>query len=98
MSSDFMSKLTALREKCNFPFIITSAFRCEKHNEKIGGATKSAHIYGRAVDISVKHKDAMIILTHATKYGMTGIGVSQKGNGRFIHLDDYHHHIKLWSY
>lgn len=32
------------------PFKIDSGFRCEKHNEEIGGAPSSQHTQGRAAD------------------------------------------------
>lgn len=42
--------------RCHFqqPVIITSARRCNKHNKAVGGAAKSQHLLGTAVDIKVK--------------------------------------------
>ena len=42
-------------------------------------------------------------ITHAQEYGFTGIGVNQKGNSRFIHLDIADHSEErprptVWSY
>lgn len=46
--------LQDLRERFNAPLTITSACRCPSHNKKVGGASKSQHVNGMAVDITVK--------------------------------------------
>ena len=43
-----------IRNKFNMPFSPNSAYRTISHNKSVGGATKSNHIYGRAVDIPAK--------------------------------------------
>jgi uncharacterized protein YcbK (DUF882 family) len=47
-------KLEELRAKLNAPIIITSGYRCEKHNRDVGGVRNSQHLYGNAADILVK--------------------------------------------
>ena len=47
-----------------------------------------AHASGRAVDIAVSRGDAYALMRLAMRMGFTGVGVQQKGDGRFIHLDD----------
>lgn len=44
-----------VRNKFNMPFSPNSAYRTITHNKSVGGANKSNHIYGRAVDIPAKH-------------------------------------------
>lgn len=44
-----------VRNKFNMPFTPNSAYRTITHNKAEGGATKSNHIYGRAVDIPAKN-------------------------------------------
>ena len=90
MKDEFMNMLIAIREEFDRPMIITSAFRCAGHNNKIGGAKDSPHLYGKAVDVAVSYADAHDLLKIALEHGMTGIGVKQKGSpsGRFIHLDN----------
>lgn len=44
-----------VRNKFNMPFKPNSAYRTITHNKVEGGATKSNHIYGRAVDIPAKN-------------------------------------------
>ena len=62
------------------------------------------HSKGRAVDIACAGVDAYDILAEALVCGFTGIGVKQKGEHRFLHLDDlaYGEHTvprpSIWSY
>lgn len=102
MNPEFMEKLVLLRKECNFPFKITSAYRCEAHNRAIHGKSGSSHLTGNAVDIQVYGNRAYDIITKAGSYGMAGIGVSQNGEHqkRFIHLDDAEGDTRpwLWSY
>lgn len=44
------------RIKAGVNFRINSGFRCESHNKKIGGAEKSKHKLGNAVDIAYTQK------------------------------------------
>ncbi len=46
----------AVRNYFDMPFTPNSAYRTITHNEKVGGAAGSNHIYGRAVDIPVSGK------------------------------------------
>ena len=101
MNNRFMSKLVSLRRIYDKPMIITSAYRSEEYNEKIKGSKGSAHVKGQAVDISINRKEAFKLLKLALELGFTGIGVSQKGQGRFLHLDtldDPSLRPTIWSY
>ena len=51
--ADLCFKLDRAREFYGSPIIITSGYRSPEHNKKIGGAAKSAHIFGMAVDIRI---------------------------------------------
>ena len=96
-----MNKLVALRDFLGFPFKISSAYRCERHNKDVGGKSGSAHLQGRAVDIVLYGDKAFKVVTEAGNYGFTGIGVNQSGihNKRFIHIDDLDENRPwIWSY
>ena len=99
MDTEFMERLAELREHCDFPFKLTSAYRCEKYNREVGGYPSSYHTKGRAVDIQVYGDRASKLLSLARRYGFKGVGVSAKGDfsKRFIHLDD-REHAAVWSY
>ena len=101
---DFVDKLDKLRDDCGFPFIVNSGYRCPKHNseESTTGFT-GPHTTGRAVDISAARGYAYQLMKHAMMAGFTGIGISQKGDKRFVHLDDLDNapgrpRPTVWSY
>ena len=48
------NQLQALRNKIGKPIHITSGYRCEEYNERVGGATRSQHLIGKAADIQVR--------------------------------------------
>jgi len=88
MNAEFMEKLTSLRADWGQPMVVNSAYRCPRHPIEVKKAKPGAHASGRAVDIAVQGEDAYKFLCAALGHGFTGIGVNQKGNARFIHLDD----------
>ncbi|MGM9567975.1 MAG: YcbK family protein [Clostridia bacterium] len=53
-STELMAKLEKLRSYGGFTIHINSGYRSPSYNKKIGGASKSQHIYGTAADISVR--------------------------------------------
>jgi zinc D-Ala-D-Ala carboxypeptidase len=77
-----------LRHRCGFPLTISSGYRCPDHNAKVSGTGRTGpHTTGEAFDVAVSHGQAFEVLRHAMKMNFSGIGVQQKGGGRFIHLD-----------
>lgn len=88
-AQDFMDKIEGLRVAYGRPLSVSSAARCPAHNAKVSGTGRTGpHTTGRAIDLRVSHADAWHLLSLAMRYGFTGIGVQQKGGGRFLHLDD----------
>lgn len=104
MNEAFMLKVEMLREAAAFPFVISSAYRCPAHNAAVSSTGMTgAHTTGRALDILVSHENAYKLLKLAFEFGFTGVGVNQKGNSRFIHLDDLEQSGEflrptVWSY
>lgn len=101
MNTVFMNKLDQIRHRLGFPLRVTSGYRCPAHNANISHTgTTGPHTTGRAVDIAIQGEDAFKLIEIAMAFGMTGIGVSQKGNKRFIHIDDLEHGLRprVWSY
>jgi zinc D-Ala-D-Ala carboxypeptidase len=89
MSPAFMDSLEQLRSAYGKPMPITSGYRCPKHNAAVSNTGGDGpHTTGRAADIGVRGSDAKRLLSEALKLGFTGIGINQKGNARFIHVDD----------
>lgn len=88
-AQDFMDKVELLRMTVGFPLAVTSAARCPDHNAKVSGTGRTGpHTTGRAIDFGVLGSQAHAVLAAALRMGFTGIGVAQKGDGRFIHIDD----------
>ena len=98
-----MLTLEAIRIKCGFPFTITSAYRDPTHPIEAKKSKPGSHASGRAVDIAVRGDKAVKLIQVAFGFGITGIGVQQKGGSRFIHLDDLRledgfARPNIWSY
>ena len=87
MKPDFMYKLQKLREAYGKPMRITSGYRHKTHPIEAKKSKVGAHATGQAADIGVDRGDAYELLKLALELGFTGIGIQQKGSGRFIHLD-----------
>ena len=104
MDADFMFALQAIRSDYGKPMTITSGYRCENHpvEAKKQTTTISPHRTGKAADIGCRGTDAYEILNLALAYGATGIGIAQKGDGRFLHIDTLDGEDRLrpwiWSY
>ena len=100
MQPEFLSRLQALRMKYNKPMRITSGYRCPEHPIEAKKAKPGAHASGCACDVGVEGSDAHRLLRLALELGFTGIGVQQKGTGRFIHLDTLEEPPRpnIWSY
>lgn len=92
MDTDFMAKIVNIRRLLGFPFIVTSAFRCPEHNQRVSTTGPNGpHTTGHAIDLHVSHERAVDLLQMVYVHGgFTGVGVKQHGpiKGRFIHLDD----------
>tara|TARA_R100001129_G_scaffold186604_1_gene179163 strand:- start:3418 stop:3801 length:384 start_codon:yes stop_codon:yes gene_type:complete len=87
MNPDFIDKLNDLRLAFGKPMRITSGFRDVTHPIEVKKKTSGAHTTGQAADIAISREDAFHLLSLALSKGFTGIGIQQKGSGRFIHLD-----------
>jgi len=82
-----MARLIMLRERFGKPMVITSGARCEKHNNKVGGAKSSYHLAGAAFDVRLPNKnDLPEFISLAYKNGFRGIGVINQDKG-VIHID-----------
>ncbi len=97
MRPEFMDRLQALRSAYGKPMIITSGYRCAKHPVEAAKVMPGMHSTGLAADIGVSGAEAVQVLRLAFDAGFRGVGVQQKGNGRFIHVD-LRETPTIWSY
>lgn len=104
MDARYMERLQALRTDYGKPMVIPSGYRHETHPiEAAKEDGPGPHTTGRACDVSIMGGDALELTALAVKHGFTGVGVSQKGSKRFLHLDDLPHEDRrprpwMWSY
>ena len=100
MDPDFMHRLQGLRNRFNKPMTITSGYRCPEHPIEAAKASPGAHTTGKAADVAVQGAEAHRLLAISLELNFTGIGVQQKGEKRFLHLDTLNEGARptVWSY
>jgi len=114
MDETFMKNIDRLRDDCGFPFIVTSGYRCPRHNSRVSSTGGNGpHTTGKAIDLRVSGEKAHKLLSvvfspqyfgyPSGKPIFTGIGIQQKGpdSTRFIHLDSCQNPYPrpwVWSY
>jgi hypothetical protein len=81
--------LQRIRDHFNQPVIITSPYRCEKHNKAVGGESGSRHTKGQAADFYIPHVEPAEIAKYAESIGVNGIGLYEAGDcgDNFVHID-----------
>ncbi len=96
---DLVRALQAVREHVGSPMILTSAFRCVTHNDKVGGAKHSMHMAGIAADVffvgqPLWYAYGAIMRVRPWAIDKGGIGIyppwkdsEGRAKGNFIHLD-----------
>lgn len=82
---------------------VNSGARCPAYNNKVSGTGLTGPHTKGAIDVGVRGDQALTVVRIALEEGFTGIGVSQKGDKRFIHLDDLPNapgqpRPTIWSY
>jgi zinc D-Ala-D-Ala carboxypeptidase len=87
MTRAFMDQVQKLRDLYGHPMALSSAYRCMRHPVEASKKVPGAHAMGVAVDIRCMGAEAVQILRLAMTLPFTGVGISQKGASRFIHLD-----------
>ncbi len=82
IDSELVYFIQTLRDKIARPIIVTSGYRCVRHNKEVEGVENSYHLQGLAVDIAVDmNLDRLAEL--ARSLGFRGIGIYRN----FLHLD-----------
>lgn len=84
MQDSFLKLIDIARTTAGVPFVITSGYRCEKHNKEVGGKADSAHTKGYAADIKCSDSSTRFkIISALIKAGFNRIGIANS----FIHCD-----------
>lgn len=84
IDDSLIAKLEVARGLAHTPFVITSGYRCEKHNKRVGGKANSSHLRGLAVDILAQDSVARFkIMKALLDAGFKRVGFADT----FIHVD-----------
>ena len=84
MSKELLEILDEVREDYGKPIHITSGYRTEAHNAKVGGKKESSHLKGLACDVAcTTSRDRFELIRLFLEYGITRIGIADT----FIHID-----------
>ena len=90
-NDELIDILVNIREHFQSPLIINSAFRCENHNKKVGGSSKSRHLIGDAVDFRIKNVETKKVYDYViSNYENYGIAIKENLNDAykgFVHFD-----------
>lgn len=91
---ELLRLLTMIRRQFNKPVTITSGWRCAEHNNSVGGATASKHLYGIAADIKVTgaEPDEVAAWLEHRFPGCMGVGVYES----WVHVDVRQHKAR-WN-
>jgi uncharacterized protein YcbK (DUF882 family) len=83
ISLKLVTLLQKLRNLSKKPLIVTSGFRCNKHNKAIGGAENSYHTKGMAVDVKtpLPAHDFLLLIKKIPE--IKGVGIYSS----WFHLD-----------
>ena len=95
MDEHFMEMLDSLRKGVGKPLVVTSGYRCPKHDTEIGG--EGNHTQGQAVDLRCESSDLRYsIIGFVMALGFKRIGIAKT----FIHLDWVMDHPQkvVWLY
>lgn len=91
----FLNEADNLRHKVGWPFILTSGIRSLEYNMKIGGSSRSLHIWDKpqrpyqrgcmAMDVAVGHPSFKMAVSKIALEEGWSLGINDRK--KFIHLD-----------
>jgi hypothetical protein len=89
--------LQQLRDRVGKPIRVNSGFRCPVHNEAVGGAKGSQHLFGNAADIVIVGMSVSEMSRHAEQVPtFRDGGIGRYPDNGFIHVDARGYH-KRWT-
>ena len=72
MNDDFLELLFKVRAQIDFPMVVNSAYRCEKHNRDVGGVARSNHVRGLACDVKMLNQyDRYDLVEQCISHGLS---------------------------
>jgi uncharacterized protein YcbK (DUF882 family) len=91
-----LDALEELRGLAGKPIVVHDAYRCEKHNQEVGGVIDSEHTRGMAADVDIPGLSLQQMYDLALQvpdFAAGGIGVY---DGDFLHVD-VRPHVARWA-
>jgi len=88
LSPELLDVLYRIRLHFNAPVMITSGYRTESYNKKVGGARDSKHVKGIAADIVVKGVSPSKVAAYADLLMPDKGGIGEYRT--FVHVDVRH--------
>ena len=85
LSPELLDVLYRIRLHFNAPVMITSGYRTESHNKKVGGVRDSKHVKGIAADIVVKGVSPSKVAAYADLLMPDKGGIGEYRT--FVHVD-----------
>jgi uncharacterized protein YcbK (DUF882 family) len=82
--------LQAIRSHFDQPITITSGYRSPAYNKKVGGASNSQHLYGKAADFKVAGTNIADVHAWCNQaFPDAGLGIYVRNGGwGWIHIDN----------
>jgi len=90
LDPNFVDLLDRARDISDTPYIISSGFRTEQHNQSVGGVSNSSHTKGVGVDLKCKDSSTRFAIVRGLlAVGINRIGVYEDGH---VHCDVSRNH------
>ncbi|WP_051563731.1 D-Ala-D-Ala carboxypeptidase family metallohydrolase [Enterovibrio calviensis] len=89
VSQGLLDRVELVRRLFGKPMRVTSGYRCEAYNKKVGGAKNSMHLTGNAVDIACTDSSDRARLIRLGLHAGMSIGIRED----MIHFDIRPHQI-----
>jgi len=87
LDDHLLAALESLSEAAGAPVVIRDAYRCERHNQEVGGVTNSEHTRGMAADVKIAGltlQQMYELALQVPEFAEGGIGAY---DGGFLHVD-----------
>lgn len=100
---ELLYALQAVRDITQQSINISSGYRCDSHNEAVGGSDNSSHLRGLACDIAISNSSEAFILMRAliVSNRFKRIGYGKMNSGELVlHVDIDSSKVQevLWGY
>lgn len=77
VSAELVRILELTRARFDTPLTVLSGCRCRNHNRRVGGATSSQHLHGRAADIRVQGVAPKVVADWLCERYPDGFGIGR---------------------